>query len=98
MPKPHARFRFDTPDEVAECMQGVSPELSSRLWSLMADLPRPTYHVEDSSPGDALDSDRGLASCWSKLTRDEQVELNRLAAAEERRDRIAATAARINRL
>jgi hypothetical protein len=77
--KPHDLFTYWTPDTAAECLDGVTPDLYRRLWSLVELLPRERYHVEESAPGDALDSRRGLAAVWSHLTEDERVTLNALA-------------------
>jgi hypothetical protein len=83
---PDGLFRIWTPDEAAECLDGLStwPGLYAKLWGIMADVPRPTYHVEESAPGDAIDSKRALAAFWGRLSYGEQTFLNALARAGQR--------------
>ena len=73
---PHDLFDVWSPDEVAECMDGVSGDLYRRLWSLTGEVPSLT--AEDETPD--CQFKRALANIWHHLTAREQVELNALAA------------------
>ena len=77
--KPHGQFDVSSPDEVAECMAGVGYDspLYRRLWELVELVPNDTSEVPDNF------GCRCLALVWSKLTRDQQIELNRLATAAD---------------
>jgi acyl carrier protein phosphodiesterase len=76
---PHALFNVWSPDEVAECVEGVPPELSRKLWELVPVSDKARSEVPDDF------SDFCLARTWSKLTPDEQTQLNALADAHEKR-------------
>ena len=73
---PHDLFDVWSPDDVAECMDGVSDDLYRRLWSLTKEVPSLT--AEDETPD--CQFKRALAHVWHHLTEREQVELNMLAA------------------
>ena len=71
--KPHNLFTVWSPESVAECLEGVSPELYRRLWQLAEELPADTSEVPDNFEV------RCLAKVWDKLTPEEQSKLNELA-------------------
>jgi hypothetical protein len=57
----HPLFHVWSPDEVAECLPGVTPEEYEVLWGHVADLPKNTSEVPDSF------ADRALERVWDKL-------------------------------
>lgn len=65
-----------SPDEVAECLDGVNGDLYRRLWELVELVP-PNGETPDTR------FDRALSKVWDKLDAYEQAELNRLAEIEE---------------
>jgi hypothetical protein len=85
-PKPHSAFSYHTPDEVAECWDGVSKALYAKLWSLTELVP-PIPNIEDSGPHDHV-GHGNLADLWDHLSEDEAITLNELAEklAEEQYD------------
>lgn len=71
---PNSLFRVWSPDEVAECLDGVPQALYSRLWEFVAEYEdQPRSEVPDDF------GRRCLARFWGKLTVDEQTQLNTLA-------------------
>jgi hypothetical protein len=70
--RPHFMFTSWSPDEVAECMDGVDGELYAKLWSLVPLLPE---------RGETPDTqfERGLAKFWDHLDDDEKIQLNEIA-------------------
>jgi hypothetical protein len=77
--RPHNLFTVWTPDEVAECLDGISRATRARLYELLRLLPRADYVVEESAPGDAIDTRRALSVVWSHLTTEQQEEVNAAA-------------------
>jgi len=75
--KPDYLFEVWSPDDVAECIDGVNATLYARLWSLVPLLPRMTS--DDETPD--CQFKRALSVVWHHLTPAEQVQLNALAAA-----------------
>jgi len=77
MVAPHGLFKMWTPDEVAECLDGVgNTELYGKLWSFVNDYPcklKPA-EMEEPCPGT-----NNLAIFWDRLTEAEQDRLNKLA-------------------
>jgi hypothetical protein len=76
--KPHPLYEIWRPDEVAECMEGVTDELYRKLWDFV-----PLYkpHSEDrEEPTPGIDC---LADFWDRLTIPEQQHLNTLAQKQE---------------
>jgi hypothetical protein len=70
----HELFKSWSPDEVAECLPGVTSEDYDILWGLVHLVP---------GPGETPDTcfDRALAKVWRKVPEDSRQRLNRLAAA-----------------
>ncbi len=71
---PNPVFCVLSPDEVAETMEGVPPELSYKLWSLVS--------LYDKQPRSEVPDDfaeRSVKKYWSKFTLQEQITLNILA-------------------
>lgn len=80
--KPNAMFETIRADEVAECWDGVSSELYQALWNKIVPHQKPIPNLEDSGPSDHVGYEN-LSAHWNRLTEEEQVELNRLAAKED---------------
>jgi hypothetical protein len=77
--KPHILFEIWRPDEVAECLDGVTDELYKKLWTFVEDFKAPRPEVaEEPTPG--LDC---LADFWDRLTIPEQQHLNTLAQKQD---------------
>lgn len=74
--KPHSIFTVWSPDEVAECMEGVSDALCQRLWDLV-----PEKYESAETPD--VCCNRALVKVWRRLSAEDQTELNRLAEAHE---------------
>jgi len=75
--EPHGLFEIFRPDDVAENIDGVSPELYNALWSIV------DYYTGEPNP-EAPDScyADSLAYHWDKLTPELQLEANKLALRE----------------
>lgn len=78
MIKPHEAFNYSRADEVAECWDGISKELYSKLWNEIVILQKPIPNLEDSGPHDHIGFEN-LASHWDILSEAEQIFLNDLA-------------------
>lgn len=78
MTTPDTLFTVWSPDEVAECLDGVSTDLYRRLWSLVRLVPALT--ADDETPDCGFK--RSLSHVWQHLTESEQTELNSLATAQ----------------
>lgn len=77
--EPHLQFTVWSPDEVAECLEGVGVgELYRTLWSLVDKVPD-LGETPDTRFG------RALAKVWRELTTDDQQKLNELAEAHDRK-------------
>ena len=83
--EPHPLFRCWRADEVAECIAGVTPELYRKLWDNIIES-KPTPGLDYREIPDDF-GDTNLSKRWSKFTREEQLELNRLATAHEEEER-----------
>ena len=101
--QPNPGLEYLTPDELAECVSGISQPTYLRLWEILGELERegkqapiggdrhdPTGEfgypmVEDPySYRDVVSSGQGnVTSIWSRLSREQQLEIN---AAMEARD------------
>lgn len=77
--KPNFVFSYTRADEVAECWDGVSEDLYLTLWNKIVPHQKPIPNLEDSGPADHVGYEN-LSDHWDKLTKEEQAELNRLAA------------------
>ena len=73
MLKPHRLFDVWTPDEVAECLDGVTPDIYRKLWALMDGVPKDASEVPDNFSATCL------ARQWGRLSAEDQKVLNRLA-------------------
>lgn len=72
--KPNGLFDVWSPDQVAECLEGVDDELYSALWGLVK-------HYEGKPRSECNDDfeDRALTNWWKELSADHQTKLNELA-------------------
>ena len=82
--RPHAAFKYIRADEVAECWDGVGTELYTTLWNKIVPLQKAIPNREDTGPADHVGHE-ALAAHWHVLSLADQIELNALAAREERR-------------
>lgn len=75
MIEPNSLFHVWSPDEVAECLNGVGSDLYAALWQMVR-------HYDGSAQSEVPDDfgDRCLANWWDELTPDQQQLLNELAA------------------
>jgi hypothetical protein len=80
-PRAHSLFSVWSPDQVAECLEGVDEALYGRLWDLVAYYPK----KKRSEWNDDF-ADRCLKRFWKHLDAADKATLNRLAAEEEARD------------
>ena len=72
--QPHGLFTVMRPDEVAECVEGVTDALYTSLWELVRHYDgKPRSEVNDDF------ADRALANWWSELSEEHQTTLNELA-------------------
>ena len=76
--KPHGLFSVWSPDQVAECLEGVDDALYSALWGLVS-------RYEGATRSECNDdfADRALENWWNELSEEHQTKLNVLAAREE---------------
>ena len=74
--EPNAAFDSVRPDEVAECWDGISPALYSKLWTCVGAYKAPTPEVSEE-PCYGMDC---VADFWDRFDDAERAELN--AAAE----------------
>lgn len=80
MTQAHIALTVVTPDQVAECWEGVDDPLYQALWDLV-----PLYDKidrENCGPADVIGLN-SVASFWDRLSDDNRAELNRLAQREE---------------
>jgi len=80
MPVPHELFNYRSADEVAECWDGVSPELYKALWNDVVHVMPFTETGEDDTYD--FDDKNVLSRFWHLLSEDHQRELNALAVEE----------------
>lgn len=76
---PEGLFKVWSPDEVAECLDGVGDDLYRALWALV-----PLYQDEPRSEVPDDFARRALARFWDHLDRDTHLRLNELAVAHDR--------------
>ena len=76
--KPNPLFDVWTPDEVAECLDGVVSDGDYSLYKTLWSLLKPRSSPEEREIPD-VDSDHVLAASWTRLTTDDQIALNTLA-------------------
>ena len=77
--KPHPLFEIWRPDEVAECLEGVTDSLYSKLWECVNDFKAPRPEVSEE-PCYGMDS---LSDFWDRFDPAEQQHLNTLAEKHE---------------
>jgi hypothetical protein len=72
MVQPHELFEIWSPDEVAECMSGVTPDEYEVLWSLVGEV---------AERGETPDTcfGRALVHVWDRVPAAMQSHLNELA-------------------
>jgi len=85
MPKlirPHVALEVITPDEVAECWDGVlDAGMYDPLWAVVRDYEK--IDREDCGPFDVVGVN-SVASFWRKFTKEQRIKLNELAERNER--------------
>lgn len=84
MIKPHFSFTLWTPDEVAECLEGVPTEIYQALWDIVPHYRCKLTNAEREEPTPGTDC---LADHWDRLTPEHQAKLNELAEIADRRGR-----------
>lgn len=88
---PHGAFDVVTPDEVAECWDGVPKSLYARLWECLATNKKnfpPKYdafgeYIGPEEP--VIGGSDTVANNWNFFTDEEKAELNRIAEAHDSR-------------
>jgi len=80
--KPHSLFQFWTPDETAECLDGVGGTLYGALWDLVQHYEKRDPELRFECPPDP--GFNCLADFWDKLSADHQDMLNDLAYKHEK--------------
>lgn len=76
--RPHGLFTVWSPDQVAECIDGIPQELYVRLWDIVPEYDdKPRSEVPDDF------EERCLARWWDRFTEGEQLLLNDLATRDE---------------
>lgn len=80
---PHDAFAYWRADEVAECLDGVTPVpgLYEALWEIVGKQ-EPIPNIEDSGPTDHVGHEN-LSSHWGDLKPEFQIKLNELMDAYE---------------
>ena len=71
----HKLFQINSPDEVAECFEGIGTELYTKIWNTIV----PLY---DKKPRSEVPDDfgrRNLSKFWKHFTDDEKRQLNEIA-------------------
>jgi len=80
LPAPHGLFDVWSPDQAAECLEGISTALYARIWNDIVPL------YEDQPRSEVPDDfgERCTAKYWAMFTAAERAELNAAAEREER--------------
>jgi hypothetical protein len=76
--KPHPLFEIWRPDEVAECLDGITDSLYQKLWDCVPLYKPHSEFREEPTPG--IDC---LADFWSRFDPAEQQHMNTLAHKHE---------------
>lgn len=71
-------FRYTRADEVAECWDGITPDLYEALWAIVSVM-KLIPNTEDSGPHDHVGHEN-LAKYWRRLSVEHRRQLNILAA------------------
>lgn len=83
--KPHPMFETWTPDEFAECVDGIPSELYQKLWSCVDKYDnRHRENIEDIGPSDVIGINNTV-TWWNEFTAEEQKMLNGIALAHDAR-------------
>lgn len=80
MPTPNDLFDVWSPDQVAECLDGVPTELYSKIWNEIV----PLYDGQERSEVPDDFGKRCLKNYWDKFTEEEQNQLNAAAEAHDK--------------
>ena len=67
--------KYFTPDDMAECMDGVSDELNQVLWKVVSDYEK-DFGVKDYEEPMDMYEDLSLAAMWGKFTNDQRAQIN----------------------
>lgn len=78
MIKPHGLFDVWSPDQVAECLEGVDDDLYHALW----DMVRHYDKLPRSECNDDF-AERAVKNFWGELSEEHQLKLNELATKHE---------------
>ena len=73
---------YCTPDQMAECMDGVSDELCRTLWIAVSDHEK-EYGVKDYEDPIDMYNDMSLAAMWGRFTNKEHVQINAILSKED---------------
>jgi len=73
---------YCTPDQMAECMDGVSDELYRTLWIAVNDHEK-EYGVKDYEEPIDMYNDMSLAAMWGRFTNKERVQINAILSKED---------------
>jgi len=72
---PVKRLNLITPDEIAECYDGVSDELARRLWASTEQLPMDAEGAEEPVAYKEINS---ITEVWDFFTEEEKFQINRI--------------------
>tara|TARA_B100000287_G_scaffold382813_1_gene388199 strand:- start:834 stop:1322 length:489 start_codon:yes stop_codon:yes gene_type:complete len=72
---PVKRLNLMTPDEIAECYDGVSDELARRLWASTEQLPMDAEGAEEPVAYKEINS---ITEVWDFFTEEEKFQINRI--------------------
>lgn len=75
--QPVERLNLMTPDEIAECYDGVSNELSRRLWASTEQLPMDAEGAEEPVFYREVNS---ITEVWDFFTEEEKIQINRIVS------------------
>ena len=73
--QPVKRLNLITPDEIAECYDGVSDELARRLWASTEQLPMDAEGAEEPVAYKEINS---ITEVWDFFTEEEKFQINRI--------------------
>ena len=75
--QPVKRLNLITPDEIAECYDGVSDELARRLWASTEQLPMDAEGAEEPVFYGEVNS---ITNVWDFFTEEEKIQINRIVS------------------
>ncbi len=76
---PVKRLNLMTPDEIAECYDGVSDELARRLWASTEQLPMDAEGAEEPVAYKEINS---ITEVWDFFTEEEKFQINRIVTTD----------------